>query len=350
MRIIGQPAFEADGATNPYNWLLYQEIISLGVDVDGFSITRLLRNKYLIWHRHWPEWTLNDSNLVRVIFKLIVYQLLISFVRFRGTKIVWTIHNLHSHEQFYPRLEKLFWKIFISQIDGYISLTQSALNLAQEEFPQLKNIPGFVIPIGHYRGNYLDEISKQEARSQLGINSSAKVLLFFGSIRRYKNTSKLIQVFKELGDTEAILYVVGKPFDSNLSEEIQQEVSSNSRIKLYLNFVPDDEVQIYFRATDLVVLPFSEILNSSSALLALSFDRPVLVPLQGSLGELKDKVGEEWVQTYTGEITVSKLEKAIEWSITIPRLEKPSLNAFDWKTIATQTINAYNSITVNNNK
>jgi glycosyltransferase involved in cell wall biosynthesis len=244
----------------------------------------------------------------------------------------------------------LFWKIFISQIDGYISLTQSALNLAQEEFPQLKNIPGFVIPIGHYRGNYLDEISKQEARSQLGINSSAKVLLFFGSIRRYKNTSKLIQVFKELGDTEAILYVVGKPFDSNLSEEIQQEVSSNSRIKLYLNFVPDDEVQIYFRATDLVVLPFSEILNSSSALLALSFDRPVLVPLQGSLGELKDKVGEEWVQTYTGEITVSKLEKAIEWSITIPRLEKPSLNAFDWKTIATQTINAYNSITVNNNK
>ena len=67
---------------------------------------------------------------------------------------------------------------------------------------------------------------------------------------------------------------------------------------------------MYLPATDLVVLPYRDILNSGSAVLALSFDRPVLVPRRGSLGDLQNHVGRQWVRTYEGDIGAAELEAA----------------------------------------
>ena len=55
---------------------------------------------------------------------------------------------------------------------------------------------------------------------------------------------------------------------------------------------------MFFSAADLVVLPFSDIMHSGSAILALSFNKPVLVPARGALPELQTRVGAAWVQTY----------------------------------------------------
>src|SRR5690606_36704830 len=48
-------------------------------------------------------------------------------------------------------------------------------------------------------------------------------------------------------------------------------------------------------AADGFVLNHQAVLNSGSLLLALSFDRPVLARLQGSLTELAEMVGPDWV-------------------------------------------------------
>ena len=53
---------------------------------------------------------------------------LIDFARSRGTKIVWTVHNLASHERRYPRLEKWFWRAFLRRLDGFITLSESGLS------------------------------------------------------------------------------------------------------------------------------------------------------------------------------------------------------------------------------
>ena len=69
---------------------------------------------------------------------------------------------------------------------------------------------------------------------------------------------------------------------------------------LHLRSVPVEDVQAHFAAADLVVLPYRKTLNSAVALLALSFDRPVLVPNAGSMAELQREVGAEWVLIYEG--------------------------------------------------
>ena len=343
MRVLAQPAFK-DRNDNPYTWLLYTHMAALGVDVDEFSPRRLLQNNYIIWHRHWPERNLNDTNVLRAIAKTQALLLLMKSVRSRGVKIVWSVHNLSAHERLYPQLEAWFWKAFIRQLDGYISLSKSSMEAAQQRFPELRKLPGFVIYHGHYRAEYPADISSQAARASLGISPAAKVLLFFGKIRPYKNAPELIKAFRQFPDPNSRLYIVDSPEFPTLAEAIKQEAALDTRVHIYLDFISKDKAQIYFHAADLVILPYSEILNSGSALLALSFNRPILVPLRGSLAELQYQVGEEWVRTYAGEINSLQIEAALKWALSTPRPAQAPLGAFDWKELAHRTIDAYHAI------
>lgn len=343
MHILAQPAFN-NRKYNPYNWLLYTHIKNLGVDVDEFSPQRLLQKKYTILHLHWPELPLNNKTYLKAFIKTKALLLQIDWLRSRGVKTVFTIHNLSSHEHPHPQLEGWFWEAFIQRIDGCISLSHAGLEAARKCFPRLHDIPGFVVPHGHYRDEYPVYMSPQAARAALGISPSAKVLLFFGRIRAYKNVPQLIQAFRAISDSEAMLYIVGRP-DVSLVREIESIAGEDSRVQLQLGHIPADKAQLYFQAADLVILPYREILNSGSALLALSFNCPILVPLQGALGELQAQVGREWVQTYVGEILSSKIESAMEWALSTPRAKQAPLETLDWKELAKQTVDAYTTIT-----
>lgn len=345
MRIIAEPAFK-NRVYNPYNWLLYTSMKNLGVYVDEFSPFQLLRNQYRIWHLHWPELPLNEKNIVKAIVKTQALILQMDWARLRGVKTIWTAHNLSAHERFHPKLEAWFWNAFIHRLDGYISLSKAGMEAAQERFSKLKNLPGFVIPHGHYREEYEDSVSSQEARASLEIPPSTKMLLFFGRIRPYKNAIQLIKAFRQLSQPDTVLYIVGRPEFPSLVEVLEKEAALDRRVRLYLDFIPKDKAQVYFRAADLVILPYREILNSGSALLALSFDRPVLVPLRGAFGELQAQVGEDWVRTYTGDLVASQIEASLEWALNTPRPQQTPLDALDWKELAQRTIDAYNAIAI----
>jgi beta-1,4-mannosyltransferase len=89
-----------------------------------------------------------------------------------------------------------------------------------------------------------------------------------------------------------------------------------------------------------VVLPFRDITNSCTALLALSFDRPVLVPALGAMAELQALVGDEWVRTYDDELTPDLLARALDWAVRRPP-GVPRLDALDWPEIARRTLSVY---------
>jgi glycosyltransferase involved in cell wall biosynthesis len=115
-------------------------------------------------------------------------------------------------------------------------------------------------------------------------------------------------------------------------------------MRMRLEFVPDDELQLYFAAADLVVLPFEEILNSGSAILALSFNCPIYVPHSGALVELRDMVGVNWVKTYLGSLTPEGLADAMEWALETRRGLEAPLHWFEWPNVAKQTVEGYRSV------
>src|SRR6185369_5537793 len=123
------------------------------------------------------------------------------------------------------------------------------------------------------------DISREQARSKLGIRASAKVIGFFGHVELYKGVTELVETFSALPDKDAVLLVAGKSsLPSAEQKSIDDIAAKDTRVVLRLEYIPPEEVTSYIRACDLMVLPFREILNSGSALLAASLDRPVLVP------------------------------------------------------------------------
>jgi glycosyltransferase involved in cell wall biosynthesis len=99
-----------------------------------------------------------------------------------------------------------------------------------------------------------------------------------------------------------------------------------------------------FAACDLVVLPYREILNSGTAMLALSYDRPVLLPDQGATGDLAAAVGPAWVRTYPGVMDPATLVDALAWARTQTRPSVAPLDPFEWSAIATATLGAYRRV------
>ncbi|HEX4782849.1 MAG TPA: glycosyltransferase, partial [Candidatus Sulfotelmatobacter sp.] len=272
---------------------------------------------------------------------------LIDFARRRGTKIVWTVHNLGSHERRYPGIEKWFWRAFLQRLDGFITLSESGLQSARERFPELRSLPGSVVPHGHYRGEYPDD-KRTDCRQRLGIPTNAKVVLFFGWIREYKNVPGLIAAFRGLNNPDAALCLAGREFPksgaSKSGGSVREQAGSDARIHMHLRHVPNEEVQTFFRAADLVVLPYREILNSGTALLALSFNRPVLVPNKGAMAELQALVGRNWVRTYEGDLTTEQLAEALQWAQHEHRAAIAPLESLDWNRVGEQTLAAYRNV------
>ncbi len=207
----------------------------------------------------------------------------------------------------------MFWSVFLPNVNGMICMTRSGREQVQSEHPATSTRPIFIIPHGHYRGVYPDVVGGEEARKALHIGVGEAVVAFVGQIREYKGVPNLIRCFNAAAVPAARLLIAGKPQSEKLARGIEEAVSGNAGIQLYLKFIDAAEMQLYLRAADLIVLPYKDILNSGSALLALSFDRPILVPNRGALGELFEEMGPAWVRLYAGELIPQTLRDAIFW-------------------------------------
>jgi beta-1,4-mannosyltransferase len=330
--------------SNPYCDLLYGNMEQLGASTQGFTPLRALFGKYEILHLHWPEYYLAQSP-GKAVVGAAGLLLTIMWMRLRGTRVIWTAHNLHSHKLLYPKTERWFWKRLTPMLDGFIALTEFSVAQVRTEFPMLRSTPAFVIPHGDYRGSYPKTVSGAEARRKLGIPADQSVALFFGGIFAYKNVPHLIDTFLRADLPDAVLLIAGAPLSVQEGHELTELAKHDSRIQLHLRRIPDNEVQDFFAAADLAVLPFREILNSGSAVLALSFDRPVLVPALGAMPELQMRVGGDWVRTYPGELNVPELTAAIAWARKAQRPATPDLDSFDWGNIARETVAVYKQLT-----
>jgi beta-1,4-mannosyltransferase len=332
-------AWPVDNGSNPYTTLVHEDMGS-NVNVDEWPGNLL--KKYSVWHMHWPDHLLNDRNLLRAIYKTSGMFAAIDCLRLRGTKIVWTMHNLHSHESFHPTLERMFWRRFIPRVDGAISLSAAGLQMAMKQFPRLREIPTTIIPHGHYRAEYPP--SSVDARRSLGIPEQAKVFMFFGAVRDYKNVDALVRAFRKVTISNAFLYVSGVPSSRALAEAIMQEAGQDSRVRVKFEFVKVRDVTTNLSAADLVVLPYREVLNSGSALLALSCNRPILVPDLGAMSELQADYGDEWVRTFSGPLDEHVLEKAMQWAQQARSAVCPVPEEHNWHSIRSNTVQFYETV------
>ena len=247
-----------------------------------------------IVHIHWAHRFIDvDRRGMRLFSIALAIRTIceIMFLRLCGIPVVWTVHNVLSHEQRVPRIELLYRRGLARAVNRLIVHCNHARTIIVDRYRLQRDDRITVIPHGSFRSCYPDPMSRCEARSRLDLDDEETVLLFFGLIRPYKQVPALIDRFGAISDPDGRLVVVGNPWDDELRNDVNAAAAKSTQVQTVLEFVPDDQVPMYLSAADAIVLPFDDILTSGSAILGVSFGRAVIAPARGCLPELLGEHG-----------------------------------------------------------
>jgi D-inositol-3-phosphate glycosyltransferase len=225
-------------------------------------------------------------------FQLFDRTLLMLYYRLLGRKVVFTAHNINagkrdSNDSWLNRVSLKIQYNLSSHIFVHTEGMKSEL-VADFRIPEDKVS---IVPFGINNTVPNTTLSITEAKRQLGLTSGDKTLLFFGNIAPYKGLEYLIVAFTELlkKDDNYRLLIVGKPKGSqSYWDQIRQTIvctGIEDRIIEKIEYVPDDETELYFKAADVLVLSYTRIFQSGVLFLGYSFGLPAIVANVGSLKE-----------------------------------------------------------------
>jgi beta-1,4-mannosyltransferase len=333
---------------NPGLKLLFDEVRSVGnAEIETYSTAAVLRQPWDIVHIYWAEWMINrGGSLLRTTADVLRVIMELRLAKRRGAKIVWTANNIRPHESDNIGAVSFLISEIASLADQVICPSQTVLDQFQFEHPSIVGADQRVIPIGSYRGIYPDEHrSGPAAREVLGLPQDARIALVFGMVRPYKNIPHLLRCYEEViaKRDDTFLLIAGKPLNQAIDDEIQSAAARLKNVRADLRHIADAEIQDYVRASNCLIIATSFAVTSGSALLGLSFDRPVLMPRRGSAIEIRDNVGEEWVHTYDGGIRPKVLNRAFD--IEQPAGSPPLEEHYDWARAGREYYEAYKSVT-----
>lgn len=202
----------------------------------------------------------------------------------RREKILFVCHNVFPHERF--PLDRLLTKWTLGC--GRYFITQSKMD-ARDLLSVKHDAVYRVTPHPTYGMFCKQGMSMQKAREQLQIDQGQRALLFFGFVRKYKGLQYLLEAMKLLKerDFKVQLWVVGD-FGEDKDEYVEQirAFEIGDQVQMVEGYVPDDEVEKYFAASDLVVLPYLSATQSGIVQIAFGFEKPVLVTEVGGLPDV----------------------------------------------------------------
>jgi D-inositol-3-phosphate glycosyltransferase len=219
--------------------------------------------------------------------------ILMAYYKALGKKVVFTAHNVNAgkRDSRDSGLNRFSLKVQYSLSDHIFVHTDKMKSELIEQFGlQFHKIS--VIPFGVNNAVPDTSLTCHNSRVRLGLADDEKVILFFGALKGYKGLEHLIPAFEDLGSRDARfrLVIAGEPKKGHEEylETINDAISRNAhhhRIMTKFEFIRDEDTEIYFKAADVAVLPYTSIFQSGILFLAYSFGVPVIAADVGSFRE-----------------------------------------------------------------
>ncbi|MDB4492503.1 glycosyltransferase [Akkermansiaceae bacterium] len=279
---------------NPYQRLITDSITAAGAKVEKiapskwFPLHKALSVQTDILHLDWPQDWYTGKNWLSQSLKTWMY--LKGLKKIGSKPVVWTAHNLFSHDSRDPVREKKLVQALINECNGIMIMSDSAGKQLRDTYKVSNQTSVKKIFHGHYIDCYQNEVTLEEARKRFAIPLDKFVYLIVGSIRPYKGHREVIKAFAKSASEEDILLIAGQASGEFLRETKELILSVQGHCKGEIQFIPgfvrDNDLQYYYNTADVTVLPFVEVLNSGSLLLAMSFGSPVIAPMLGSIPEI----------------------------------------------------------------
>jgi len=241
--------------------------------------------------------TFGNPKLIHILwnskFEYFDRTFLLIYCKLLRKKIAMTAHNVNraKRDASDSLLNRITLRIQYRLVDQIFVHTDKMRSELLDDFgvrgEAVTRIPfGMNIAVPH------TSLTPTAAKHKLGIQTWEKTILFFGRIAPYKGLEYLLAAFHKISSNHANyrLIIAGelmKGYEEYISR-IQQMISqteSNDRIIPKLEFIPDEDTELYFKAADVLVLPYKDIFQSGVLLLGYSFGLPSIAADVGSFRE-----------------------------------------------------------------
>lgn len=313
--IFGFPA-RRNKKFNPYNTLMSNSLDSKGwKSVDPSSIEALFGRANIV-HLHWPQavvsgpWGIAIRRTTILLATLLVQKI-------KGAKIVWTAHNLRSHNSLRPRLERLWMALVTRLLDGVVYLSAYSKSEALDLFPHLAKRPSRVVPHGTYGEAYPYFLDQSQARAIWDIPSKSNVIGFVGEIKPYKGLDQLLNAFFDVSPGKVYLLIAGNfpkdGYGNRLKRNIDNALNMGLPIQVYDGRLDELQLSSAISACDVVALPYLKGENSGLAVLAAERDRALLLPKDSRYDEISSQIAPDLSYRFaslTGDIIESATRRA----------------------------------------
>ena len=243
----------------------------------GYALTARPKVFHILWNN---KFELFDRTALMLIYKLL------------GKKIVFTAHNVNAaaRDGGDSWLNRATLKFQYRRCDRIFVHTKKMKEELLSDFgvPESKVC---LIPFGLNSTVPDTALTPAQARQRLGLAADEKVLLFFGNIAPYKGVEFLVDAFLKIAarDKCCRLIIAGRPKGSeDYWAGLRQKIDASplrDRFILKIEFVPDAETEIYFKAADVLMLPYTHIFQSGVLFLGYNFGLPAIAADVGSLKE-----------------------------------------------------------------
>lgn len=203
-----------------------------------------------------------------------------------GLKLFWTLYNEPKGYYSSEWLERFGRKWMFYQADRIICPSRNTRSMLRDRYPDLPEEKVIHIPHHNFDGYFPCQVRKSQARNHLGIQPRGRVFICFGGIHPYKGLTDVIPLFGRHPLSSHTLIVAGSPSNAHYASTIEGLCAQYDNVHAFLRYIPPDEVQYYMQAADVFVMPYKDILNSGSTMLALSFAKPIVAPGIGMIPEV----------------------------------------------------------------
>lgn len=214
------------------------------------------------------------------------------YYKLLGKKLVFTAHNVdaEARESKSGFFNRLTLKILYRLVDHIIVHTTKMKEQLIEGF----GIKGRKITVIKYGINDtipITQLNRMQARAKLQLEDEDKVLLFFGNVTPYKGLEYLIHAIGRLKrDNNIVKLIIAGRIKKRESywekiTEIVKKYDLEQQIIARLEFIPDDEIEVFFKAADVLILPYKFIFQSGPLFLSYNFGLPVIATDVGSFRE-----------------------------------------------------------------
>jgi glycosyltransferase involved in cell wall biosynthesis len=252
------------------------EVFAFYVRLLRYTTTTKAKVFHILWNN---KLQLCDRTVLMLYHKLL------------GKKIVFTAHNVNAgkRDSADTLLNRLTLKTQYRLADHIFVHTEPMKAELIHEFGVRKEAVT-VIPYGINNCVPDTTLTPGEAKRRLGIAEHQQTLLFFGRIGPYKGLELLAAAFQETGHPDRRLIIAGtakersEEYLSGILRKLREQAERGLVISR-VQYIPDRDIELYFKAADAVVLPYTQIYQSGVLFLAYSFGVPVIASDVGSFRE-----------------------------------------------------------------